>query len=169
MQKTLTLLLVLLLPTLSIAQSAELERRHGFKDLRLGMIADSVKGAKLKKTFLEKKQFEASLYTVDHDDYKHIGEVDIDRVEIKTYKNHIYQIHVVTEKDPRLMKALESIYGLATYDRLREKYFWKAPSLTLTFRSYKKNQLEMIYTSHVVLKQVEADKKQKIVDIADDF
>lgn len=169
MRKSLILIVALIVPLLVRAQSEELERRHGFKDIRLGMNADSIKGAKLKKNFIEKKQFEASLYAVEHEDYTRIGEVRVDRIEVKAYKNLVYQIHVVTEKDPRLMKALESIYGLASYDRIGEQYFWRAPSLILKFRSYKKNQLEMIYTSHTVLKKVQEDKQQKVVDIADDF
>lgn len=169
MRKYLILLFATALSMSALAQSEELEKRHGFKDIRMGMIADSVKGAKLKRTFIENDQFEASLYTVDHPDYETIGEIKVSKIELKAYKNQIYQIHVITEKDPRLMRALESVYGLASYDRGKETYYWKAPSLTLKFKSFSKNQLQLIYTSHVVLKQVEEDKKQKVRDIADDF
>lgn len=147
----------------------ELERRNGFKDLKLGMAPDSVRGAKFKREFKERDEFIAKLYAVEDPEYEFIGEVPVNRVELKTYKDQIYQIHVVTDKDPRLMKALESIYGIADYDMKRETYFWKGKSLVLKFRSFSKRQLEMIYTSYLVLNQMEIDKGKKVQDIADDF
>lgn len=148
----------------------ELERRNGFKDLKLGIPVDSVKGEiKLRKEIREQDEFPAKLYSVDNPDYEKIGEVQVSKVEIKTYKDLVYQIHVVTEKDPRLMKALESIYGAAAYDMKKETYFWKGPTLILKFRSYSRNQLEMIYSSYVVLNLMKDDKGKKVEDIADDF
>jgi hypothetical protein len=156
---------------MSLAQNdtTELARRNGFKDIKLTMPGDSVKGAKFKKDFKERKEFEARLYEVDHPDYKKIGEVNVNKVEIKTYKNLVYEILVVADKDPRLMKALESIYGQAEYDLINETYFWRADNLSLKFRSHSKNQLEMLYTSTIVLKMMKADKGKKVEAIADDF
>jgi hypothetical protein len=148
---------------------AELERRNGFKDIKLGIVVDSIQGCKLKKEFKEKDEFPAKLFTVENAEYAKIGEVSVNKIELKTYKDHIYQIHIVTDKDPRLMKALESIYGKAEYDLKRETYFWKGKNLILKFRSHSKNQLEMIYTSFLILNQMKDDKGKKVQDIADDF
>jgi len=41
---------------------AELDRRNGFKSIKLGSPIDSIKGAVLKKEFLEKEEFSARLY-----------------------------------------------------------------------------------------------------------
>ena len=171
MRKLVLILVVFFsVPAALLAQKHhELERRNGFKDLKLGMPADSVRGAKFKREFKERDEFLARLYAVDDPEYEFIGEVPVNRVELKTYKDQIYQIHVVTDKDPRLMKALESIYGIADYDMKRETYFWKGKTLVLKFRSFSKKQLEMIYTSYVVLNQMEIDKGKKVQDIADDF
>jgi hypothetical protein len=161
--------LILYVTTLSAQNIAELERRNGFKDIKLGMAIDSVQGYKFKKDFKERDEFPAKLFSVDNPDYAKIGEVPVNKVEIKTYKDLIYQIHIVTDKDPRLMKALQSIYGLADYDLKRETYFWKGQDLILKFRSYSKSQLEMIYTSFPVLNMMKSDKGKKVQDIADDF
>ncbi len=165
----LLLALVLLAKTGFPQKIGELEKRNGFKDLKLCMAIDSVKGSKLKKEFKERDEFDAKLYEVENPLYASIGEVSVNRVEVKTYKDQIYQIHVIADKDPRLMKALESIYGLAEYDMKRETYFWKTPSLILKFRSYSRNQLEMIYTSYLILSTMKSDKQQKVQDIANDF
>lgn len=149
---------------------AELERRNGFKDLKLGMAIDSVKGEKkFKKEFKEQNEFLSELYTFNGPEYAKIGEIPISKIELKTYKNLVYQIHVVTDKDPRLMKALESVYGAADYDMKKETYFWKGQTLVLKFRSYSRNQLEMIYTSYRILSLMKEDKGKKVEDIAEDF
>lgn len=164
------LTLLLLYANLSFAQrNAELERRNGFKDIKLGMVVDSVKGIELKKEFKERNEFPAKLFEVKNPEYAKIGEVDVHKVEIKAYKDLVYQIHVVTHKDPRLMKALESIYGLPEYDLKGEVYFWKSENLILKFRSFSKNQLELIYTSFLVIDKMKEDKGKKVQDIADDF
>src|SRR4051812_18428544 len=88
----------------------ELQKRNGFKDIKLGMLIDSLKGCEFKKEFLERNEYPAKLYTFENSNYSRIGEVKVDRIDIKTYKDQIYEIIVVTEKDQRLMKALESLY-----------------------------------------------------------
>lgn len=170
MQRLFLLCICFLITNLLFAQkNIELEKRNGFKDIKLGMAIDSIKGAKFKKDFKEKEEFDAKLFEVDHPDYKKIGEVAINKVELKTYKNLIYEITVITAKDPRLMKALESIYGKSGYDQINETYFWNGQDLTLKFKSHSKNQLEMVYISFSVFKMMKEDKDKKIVDIADDF
>ena len=164
----------LLLLTIALAvrgqDIAELERRNGFKDLKLGISIDSVKGEKkFKKEFKEQGEFVAKLYTVEDPDYDKIGEIPISKIEIKTYKDLVYQIHVITDKDTRLMKALESVYGQADYDLKKETYFWKGQTLVLKFRSYSRNQLELIYSSYLIFKMMKEDKGKKVEDIADDF
>ena len=161
--------LIYIVNAASAQKIAELDRRNGFKEVKLGMLIDSLQGTKLKKEFKEKEEFDAKLFSVESPTLASIGEVPVNRVEVKAYKDLIYQIHVVTDKDPRIMKALESIYGLAQYDQKRETYFWKGQNLILKFRSYSKNQLEMIYTSFPVLAMMKTDKDKKVQDIADDF
>ena len=75
----------------------------------------------------------------------------------------------MTGKDPRLMKALESIYGQAEYDIKRETYFWKSENVSLKFRSHSKNSLEMVYNSQPVRKMMKEDKGKKVEAIANDF
>jgi hypothetical protein len=149
--------------------TTELERRNGFKDIKLGAIADSVKGVKFKKDFKEREIYPAKLFTVDHPDYAKIGEVKINKIELKAYSSFIYEIAVVTDKDPRLMKALESIYGKAEYDIKNQTYFWKGEGIVLKFREHGKHHLEMVYHSPVVLKMMKTDKEKKVEAIAEDF
>ena len=164
-----TLSLLILSFTSSIAQdAAELNRRNGFKGIKLASSIDSVKGASFKKEFMEKNEFEAKLYEVKHADYKTIGEVEVKNLQLMTYKNLIYKIVVTTGKDERVMKALEQSYGKATYVVRTTSYNWKAEKLSLTFRTHK-NKIELIYRSYPMLRKMEEDKGKKIEDIAEDF
>ena len=63
----------LLISQISFGQDiAELERRNGFKDIKLGMPIDSVKGAEFRKEVKEKNEFPAKLYEIDNDEYKNV-------------------------------------------------------------------------------------------------
>jgi hypothetical protein len=165
------ILLFLLTNSLAAMQrdTTELERRNGFKDIKLGTIADSVKGVKFKKEFKEREIYPARMYSVEHDDYSKIGEVKINKIELKAYNSLIYEISVVTNKDPRLMKALESIYGKAEYDIKNQIYFWKAEGIVLKFKEHGRNHLELIYNSYTVIKMMKVDKEKKVDEIANDF
>lgn len=149
--------------------TTELDKRNGFKDIRLATPIDSVTGYKLVKEFKERDEFPAKLYEVIHPSYEKIGEVAVQKVELKTYKDLIYEIRVVADKDPRLMKALESLYGKADYDIKNETYFWKSDKLILKFKSESKHKLEMLYISYGLHKMMKEDKSKKVEDIANDF
>jgi hypothetical protein len=148
---------------------SELERRNGFKDIKLGSPVDSVKGTILEKEFKERSEFPAKLFRVENEAYVSIGEVKISRVELKTYKDTIYEISVWTAKDPRLMKALESLYGRADFDMKNETYFWKTDNIVLKFKSEGKSKLVLTYISPIVHKSMKGDKDKKVDDIANDF
>jgi len=147
----------------------ELARRNGFKDIKLGSLVDSVKGAQFEKDFVELKEFEAKLYEVKNPAYERIGEADVKSLELKTYKGLIYEIIVTTPKDPRIMRALEKSFGKATYNMRTETYAWRVhDQLSLVYKGQHK-EVKLVYKSHPVIKIMYADKKKKIGEIADDF
>ncbi len=169
MKTKLSVLLLLLIANNSFAQESELEKRNGFKDIKLAAPIDSVKGATFKKDFKEKGNHPAKLYTIEHPDYQSIGEVPIESIEVKTYKSVIYEILVVTVKDERLMKGMERALGKPVYNVRDESYNWGSPKVGLRFKSHSKNQLQLLYTSNIVHKMMKEDKSKKIDDISDDL
>ncbi|NOT73661.1 MAG: hypothetical protein HOP08_01945 [Cyclobacteriaceae bacterium] len=164
------LLLFLLSITSAFGQDlAELARRKGFKDLKLGSHLDSVKVTSFKKDLKEKNEFPVKLYSVSNNEYKSIGEVKVKKVEIKTYKDFVYEIDVITAKDSRLMKGLEKSFGKPVYIIPTDTYNWKTDSLSLTFKDHSKSELRLTYRYYPVLKMMLVDKGKKIDDIANDF
>lgn len=150
------------------AQQTELDRRNGFKDIKLATPIDSVKGAIFKKDFKHNGQ-DAKLYVIENSDYSSIGDVKVNLIEARTYKGLIYQLNVLIDKDTRLMKGMESALGKPIYNVRDESYNWTGQNLGLKFKSHSRNQLSLEYTSSIVQKMMLEDKKQKIKDISTDF
>ena len=164
---------LLFLSAVSFAQpqqenSEELERRHGFKNIRLATVIDSVEGADFKKDFLEQDEFEAKLYEVKKAFLGTIGEVKVKSIELKTYKGLIYEIAVKTDKDSRIMVGLEKAFGKSIYNVRTHGYHWRANSLKLGAYGGKASH-KLVYESYTVLRMMKADKGKKLDDIADDF
>lgn len=167
--RTLFFVLVFLFLNLySVAQESELDKRNGFKEIKLAEPIDSVKDAKFVKDLKEKGQH-VKLYTIDNPDYASIGEVKIESIEVKAYKGLVYEILVITEKDERLMKGMERAFGKPVYNVRDESYNWATKNIGLKFRSKSKSQLELFYSSNIVYKKMHEDKSKKIDDIASDF
>jgi len=163
-----TFVILLAMPAKS-QDISELIKRNGFKDIKLGSSVDSVNGASFEKDFIELKEFEAKLYDVKNAAYEKIGEAEVKSVELKTYKGLIYEITVITPKDPRIMKGLEKSYGKATYSLRSESYYWRAPEIiSLVYKGHHKD-VKLTYRSYPVVKIMYADKKKKIQEIAEDF
>ncbi len=164
------LLLLLAISILTHAQdTAELARRNGFKTIKLGNHIDSVKGATFKKDIKEKNEFSTKLYAVENPDYETIGEVKVKKVEVKTYKDFIYEINVITEKDTRLMKGMVKSFGEPKYIIPSDTYNWVAEPLSLTFKNHSKKEILLTYRSYPILKMMKVDKGKKVDDIAEDF
>ena len=164
-----TILFIVANLVIAFAQNAdELDRRNGFKTIRLASPIDSVKGATMKKEFMERDEFPAKLYETENPEYQSIGEVSVKEVKLMTYKNMIYKIVVTTDKDPRVMQALEKSFGKSVYVVRTSTYNWKAEKLSLTFTAHR-NSIELIYRSYPVFKMMNEDKGKKVNAIAEDF
>jgi hypothetical protein len=149
--------------------TAELDRRNGFKDIKLGSHIDSIKGTEFKKDIKEKGEFPARLFEVENPNYKNIGEVKVKKLEVKTYKDLVYEIVVITEKDTRLMKGMVKSFGEPKYILTTDSYNWITENLSLTFNDHSKNEIRLKYRCYPLLKQMQLDKGRKIEDIAEDF
>lgn len=162
------LLMIAILPAFG-QDVGELNKRMGFKDIKLGSPIDSLTGAAFKKDMLEKNEFPVKLYSVKDVEYNSIGEVKVKKVEVKAYKAEIYEIIVITEKDTRLMKGMQKSFGKPIYILTTDTYNWKTDSVSLTFKDHSKKELRLTYRYYPLLKKMQIDKGKKIDEIAEDF
>ncbi|HEX8061344.1 MAG TPA: hypothetical protein VF473_10435 [Cyclobacteriaceae bacterium] len=168
--RLLTCSVLFLVTTTAFAQDiAELERRNGFKSLKLGSMIDSVKGAEFRKDVKERNEFPAKLYEVENADYQSIGEVKVKSVEVKAYKDIVYEIVVITNKDTRLMKGMMRSFGQPKYILTTDTYNWVGSNIGLTFKDHSRNEIKLTYRCFPVIKMMFEDKGKKIDRIAEDF
>ncbi|MCC6834448.1 MAG: hypothetical protein IT213_05640 [Cytophagales bacterium] len=166
--RILPILLLMIVHVVYSQDINELERRNGFKEIKLGMLIDSVKGAEFKKDLIERKEFPAKQYETKSADYMTIGDVPVKLISLKTYKGLIYEIDVITGHDPKVMRGLEKSYGKATYSLRTESYYWKAQTLTLVYKGHRK-EVKLTYRSVPVIRMMYVDKGKQIEEVADDF
>ena len=148
---------------------AELDRRNGFKHIKLGSKIDTLKGAEFKKDYKERNEFPAKIYAVESPELQNIGEVKVRKVEVRAYKDLIYEIIVITDKDTRLMKGMQKSFGKPVYIIPTDTYNWKTDRIALTFKDHSKSEIKLTYRFYPVIKMMLADKGKKIDDIAEDF
>lgn len=168
MKELVTILFITLITNVFAQDATELERRNGFKEIKLGSSIDSVKGVTFKKDIIERKEFQAKVYETEHPDYMLIGDVPVKEISLKVYNGLIYEIDVTTIKDPKVMRGLEKSFGKATYSIRTETYYWKAESLSLVYKGHHK-EIKLTYRSGPVIRMMYADKGKKIEEVADDF
>ncbi len=168
MKQFLSMMLLVITSTLQAQDVNELERRNGFKEIKLGSSIDSVKGATFKKDIIERKEFQAKVYETEHPDYMTIGDVEVKKISIKTYKGLIYEMDITTVKDPKVMRGLEKSYGKATYSIRIESYYWKGETLNLIYKGHRK-EIKLTYRSSPVIRMMYEDKGKKVEEVADDF
>jgi len=171
MVRKIWLLLVLFVPTMLSAQGLEeLEKRNGFKDIKLVSSVSSYEGLELKKEEVDDETFpKSTLYTAKKGFYESIGKLKIYELEVLAYKDSIYQIKVITEKDPNLYKGMKKLFGEPEYAYGREQYYWNTDKLKLAYGSHSRNKIEMIYFSYLMVEKRKQEKKQVVEDIVDDF
>jgi hypothetical protein len=165
----LTLLLTFFTAQLVAQSVEELDRRNGFQDIKMATPVDNYEGLELKKDIEDEVFPEAQLYVAKKGFYENIGSLKIYDLEVKTYKGHIFQIRIVTEKDPNLYKGLKKIYGEPKYAYRAAETQWNATNVRLSYNSHSKKKMEMIYYSNIMTQQLKEEKKQEVKEIADDF
>lgn len=162
------LLLLLSSTSPAFSQAKEADGMYGFKSLKLDSRIDSVKGAKFLKE-LDKDGVRSKLFEVQNEELMTLGELKVDKIFVRTFKEIVYEIYVEMDKDVRIMKALEKLYGAAGYDGLNQTYFWKMEKFNIRFKSQSKKRIEIIYHSYAYQQMVKDEKNQKVKSLSDDF
>lgn len=154
----------------SSAQSVEeLDKRNGFKDIKLATEVHQYEGLEYKEEIEDELFKQLSVYTKRKGYYESIGSIKIYEVEVLAYKGEVYKIKIITEKNPKLYGGLKKAFGEPTFSPRGDNYYWSTENLGLTFGNNAKTRLQLQYTSYVMKDRLKEDKKEEIEDIADDF
>lgn len=149
--------------------SEELDRRNGFKDIKMASDVTAYEGLEYKKDIEDNVFPEAKLYTPKKGHYENIGSLKIYDLEVKVYKDSIFEIKVITEKDPNLYKGLKKAFGEPEFAYRSNQYYWQSERLKLSYSSHSNNRIEMVYRSYEMNEKLKEEKKQVVEEIVDDF
>ncbi|ELR73657.1 hypothetical protein C900_02061 [Fulvivirga imtechensis AK7] len=164
------LLALIFVNHITVAQDAsELDKRNGFKDIKMASNVSAYEGLEFKKDIDDDTFPDAKLYIAKKGHYESIGTLKIYDLEVKVYNDSIFEIRVITEKDPNLYKGLKKAFGEPKFGYRTGYYHWTGEQLGLAYGSYSNNKIEMVYTSYVMNKKRKEEKKQVVEDIVDDF
>jgi hypothetical protein len=162
--------LLCLIANASEAQSAaELDKRNGFKDIKLATEVHLYEGLEYKEAIEDKLFKQLAVYQRKKGYYESIGSIKIYDVEVLAYNGEVYKIKVITEKNPKLYSGLKKAFGEPTFSPRGDNYYWATQNINLTFGNNSKSRLELVYTSHVVKSHLKKDKEEEIEDISEDF
>ncbi len=149
------------------AQNPELDKRNGFKNIKLLSKATDYSELKFDK---DQEEENKAIYTRTSGSLQQIGDIPIKELNVYTYKDIIYRIEVATGKNTQLFKGLEKAYGKSKFAVVTNVYVWKGEKVALTFGSEKGGKrIVMNYTTPEIKKIIKRDKEQKIKDLSDDF
>ena len=157
-------------PTFLFSQGVEeLEKRYGFKDIKLASKVTEYPGLTFKKNIKDKIYPNAKLHVARKGHYESIGSLKIFGLEVKTYKDEIFEIKVITEKNPDLYQGLKKAFGEPEFSLASNTYFWRSSSVKLTYIANIKGKIEMVYTSLKMRDKLKSDQKEVVDIISDDF
>ncbi len=164
-----TLLLVSLFVTSFAlqAQNKELDKRNGFKNIKLLSKATDYPELKFNKN---QEEEDKAVYIRSSGALQKIGTIPIKELNVYTYKGLIYRIEVSTGKNTTLYKGLTKAYGKAEFAVVSNVYVWKGEKVALTFASQKGGKrVVMNYTTPLIKDIIKQDEEQKLKDLSDDF
>jgi len=149
------------------AQNNELDKRNGFKEIKLLSNASDYEGLKFEKN--DSEEFKA-IYSKKSGYFESIGDIEIKDLKVYTYNDLIYRIEIFAEKDPRLFKGLEKAFGEAKYSVVSNDYVWQGENVKLSFASHQKGKMVVMnYSTYLIKNIIKQDKNKTIEDLSADF
>lgn len=164
------IVLLILLPLIASGQTVEeLDKRNGFQDIQMASAVNDYEGLEYKKDIENEIFPEAKLYTAKKGFYQNIGNLKIYELEVLVYRDSIFLIRVVTDKDPMLYKGLKTAFGPPEFSMRTGKSSWDGKNVRLIYDDYSKKRMQMVYFSHLMVKKLKEDKKEAVQKMAEEF
>ena len=159
---------LLLSPILVTAQNGEeLDRRNGFKDIELLTDVSTQPGLKYWKE--QKKKPKHDLYRSEKGAYETIGDVQVHKLTVYTYRNLAYKIEVIADKDEKLFRSLEKAFGKIKYSMGSQISYWEGENVRLTYESESSSKIKLTYSSNGINQIIAADKKKAVDSLSSEF
>ena len=162
------IILFALTPIFAQAQnSQELDRRNGFKDIKLLTDISTLEGLDYWKA--QKNKPKHDLYRNTKDAYGTIGNVQVFKITVHTYRNLAYQIEVIAAKDENLFRSLEKAFGKIKFSQGSQVSYWAGENVRLTYESVNASKIKLTYSANGINQIIASDKKKAVDSLSSEF
>lgn len=163
------LILVFIAFTLSVSgqSEAELDKRNGFKDIKLLSDVTKYEGLAFSKPL--KNNPGHTIYKKVKGYYETIGDIEVYNLVVYAYKNQIYQINVTTKKEEKLFRSLEKAFGKVNTSLVTPNPYWEGENVKLIYIVAGAKKLTLSYQSKKIKQIIANDKKKDVENLSTDF
>ena len=165
--RTLFTLLFLAVSISCFSQSQELDKRNGFKDIKILTSISPYPGLEYWKE--DKSKAEHAIYKAKKDSYTKIGDVDIYKVTVYTYRDLIFKIEVITAQDEDLFHSLEKAYGKIKSSMAASYSYWEGEKVRLNYETIGSKKIKLTYLSKQIKQMIALDKKKAVESLSTEF
>ena len=166
--RALLILLVVLFGQYSLAQTVkELDKRNGFKDIKLLSDVTTYEGLEFSKPL--KNNPGHSIYKAVKGHYETIGDIEILDLVVYAYRNQVYQINVTTRKEEKLFRSLEKTFGKVHTTLVSPNPYWDGEDIKLIYIVDGAKKLTLSYQSKKIKHIIAMDKKKEVDDLTTEF
>ena len=147
--------------------TGELDKRNGFKDIKLITDIKSHTGLEYSKDVKDKPDH--AIYKAKKGSYKAIGDVQILKLSVFTYRDLVYKIEVTTGKNEQLYRSLEKAFGKITSSIASKNSGWYGEKVSLVYEVEGAKKVKLIYSSKEINRIIAQDKKKDIDSLSSEF
>jgi hypothetical protein len=147
--------------------SVELDKRNGFKDLKILSDVASYSGLEYWKE--DKSQPDHAIYRAKKGNYDKIGDVDVAKVTVYTYRKQIFKIEVITEKNEKLFRSMEKAYGKINSSIAYSYSYWDGEKIRLKYETIGSKKIQLTYVSKEIKKIIALDKRKDVDSLSTEF
>jgi len=147
--------------------SDELDRRNGFKDIKILSDINTYSGLEFWKD--DKSKPDHAIYRSKKGNYEKIGEVDISKITVYTYRDLIFKLEVITDKDEKLFRSLEKAYGKISSSLAASYSFWEGENIRLNYETEGSKKIKLTYQSKKIKQIIALDKKKEVDSLSTEF
>ena len=151
-----------------LAQTAnELDQRNGFKDIKLLSDVTTYPGLEFYKELKDKP--DQAMYRAGKGSYSHIGDVEIYKLVVYTYRKQIYQIEVTTAKSEKLFRSLEKAFGKINSSIASQTSYWEGEKVKLNYNVEGNKKIKLTYLAKDIKRIIAEDKKEAVDSLTTEF
>ena len=146
---------------------AELDKRNGFKDIKLLTDISLYPGLEYWKE--DKSKPDHAIYRSKKGSYEEIGKIEVSGITVYTYRDLIFKIEVIAAKDEKLFRSLEKAYGKINSSLAQSYSYWDGEKVRLNYETLGKKKIKLTYLSKQIKHMIALDKKKAVDSLSTEF